>query len=72
MAIFNRELVRPTYSCRSCEQQVHDPQITNAVLPPEPVPKSGIGAGLLAHVIVSNIVDHLPLRRQESILTRHV
>jgi len=71
MAIFVRELVLPTYACRSCEYQGQDPQITKAVLPQEPIPKSGIGAGLLAHVIVSKIVDHLPLNRQESILARH-
>ncbi|HEX3147564.1 MAG TPA: IS66 family transposase [Gemmataceae bacterium] len=71
MSIFVRELVRPTYACRLCEQQGHDPQIAKAALPPEPIPKSGIGAGLLAHVIVSKIVDHLPLNRQESILARH-
>jgi transposase len=71
MAIFVRELVRPTYACRACESQGHDPQIAKAVLPPEPIPKSGIGAGLLAHVIVSKMVDHLPLHRQESMLARH-
>ena len=71
MAIFVRELVRPTYACRSCEQRGHDPQIARAVLPPEPIRKSGIGSGLLAHVIVSKMVDHLPLHRQESILARH-
>ena len=71
MAIFVRELVRPTYACRSCESQGHDPRIAKAVLPPEPIPKSGIGAGLLAHVIVSKCCDHLPLHRQESILARH-
>jgi hypothetical protein len=71
MAIFVRELVRPTYACRSCESQGHDPQIAKPALPPEPIPKSGIGAGLFAHVIVSKCVDHLPLNRQESILARH-
>ena len=71
MAIFVRELVRPTYACRSCESQGHDPQIAKAALPPEPIPKSGIGSGLLAHVIVSKCCDHLPLHRQESILARH-
>ena len=40
-------------------------------MPPEPIPKSGIGSGLLAHVIVSKMVDHLPLHRQEAILARH-
>src|SRR5213076_3118768 len=71
MAIFVRELVRPTYACRSCEQRGHDPQIARAVLPPEPIPKSGVGSGLLAHVTVSKMCDHLPLHRQESILARH-
>ncbi|QJW93767.1 IS66 family transposase [Frigoriglobus tundricola] len=71
MSLFVRELVRPTYACRSCESQGHDPQIARATLPPEPIPKSGIGSGLLAHVIVSKMVDHLPLHRQESILARH-
>lgn len=37
----------------------------------EPIPKSKVGAGPLAHVIVSKPVDHLPLHRQESILARH-
>ena len=60
----------PTPAGRA-NQQGHDPQIAKAVLPPEPIPKSGIGAGLLAHVIVSKFVDHLPLHRQESILARH-
>src|SRR5262249_36131994 len=71
MAIFVRELIRPVYACRSCESRGHDPQIAKAVLPPEPLPRSGIGAGLLAHVIVSKMCDHLPLHRQESILARH-
>ncbi len=71
MALFIRELIRPTYACRTCESQGHDPRITRAVLPPEPIPRSGIGSGLLAHVIVSKFVDHLPLHRQEAILARH-
>jgi transposase len=71
MAIFVRELVRPTYACRSCESQGLDPQIAKAPLPAEPLTKSGIGAGLLAHVIVSKFCDHLPLHRQEAILARH-
>jgi hypothetical protein len=71
MSLFVRELVRPTYARRSCESQGHDPHIARASLPPEPIPKSGIGSGLLARVIVSKMVDHLPLHRQESILARH-
>ena len=70
-SLFVQEYVRPTYVCRGCEHQGHDPQIAKAILPPEPIPKSGIGAGLLAHVIVSKMIDHLPLHRQESIFARH-
>lgn len=69
-SLFVRELVRPTYVCRCCEQAGHPPQFAKALLPPEPLPKSGIGSGLFAHVIVSKCVDHLPLNRQESILAR--
>jgi transposase len=71
MAIFVRELIRPVYACRSCESQGHDPQITKTGLPLEPIPKSNVEAGLLAHVIVSKFCDHLPLHRQEAILARH-
>jgi transposase len=71
MAIFVRELVRPTFACRSCESQGHDPRIAMASLPPEAIRRSGIGSGLLTHVIVSKMVDHLPLYRQEAILARH-
>ena len=59
------------YACRSCESEGHDPQIAKAALPPEPIPKSNVEAGLLAHVIVSKLCDHLPLNRQEAILARH-
>jgi transposase len=71
MAIFVRELIRPVYACRSCESRGHDPQIAKAVLPPEPLPKSNVEAGLLAHVTVSKFCDHLPLHRQEAILACH-
>jgi transposase len=70
-SLFVREIARATYVCRNCETNGNDPQIAKPALPPEPLPRSGVGAGLLAHVIVSKIVDHLPLHRQESILARH-
>lgn len=63
MAIFVRELVRPTYACRPCEHQGHIPQIGKSVLPPEPIPRGGIESGLLANVIVSKLVHHVPLNR---------
>ena len=71
MAIFVRELIRPVYACRAYESRGHAPGIAKTVLPPEPLPKTNVGAGLLAHVIVSKMSDHLPRHRQEAILARH-
>lgn len=70
-SLFVNEYVRPTFACRCCEAKGLDPQFAKPAAPPEPLPKSGVGAGLLAHVIVSKFIDHLPLHRQESILARH-
>ena len=70
-SIFVREIAQQTYACRCCERAACDPQIAAPAFPPEPVPRSGVGAGLLAQVIVSKYVDHLPLYRQESIFARH-
>jgi transposase len=68
--LFVRQVVRPTYACRVCERAGDDPQIVRLSLPPEPVPRGTAAAGLLAHLIVSKYVDHLPLYRQEAILGR--
>jgi transposase len=68
--LFVRVLERPTYLCRRCEQQGNDIQAVQAPLPPEPIPRSTAGAGLLAHVLVSKWFDHLPLYRLEGILAR--
>jgi transposase len=69
-SLFVRQIVRPTYACRSCERAGGDPQMIQRPLPPEPIPRGTAAAGLLAHVIVSKYVDHLPLYRQEAILGR--
>jgi len=68
--LFRRVLERPTYLCRHCEQQGHNIQAVQAPVPPEPIARGTVGAGLLAHVIVSKWFDHLPLYRLESILAR--
>jgi transposase len=68
--LFYREIVRPTYVCRSCEQQGENIQAAQAPLPPEPLPRGTVAAGLLAHVLVSKWFDHLPLYRLEGILGR--
>jgi transposase len=69
-SLFVRQVVRPSYACRVCERAGDDPQIVQPALPPEPIPRGTAAAGLLAHVIVSKYVDHLPLYRQEAILGR--
>jgi transposase len=68
--LFRRVRERPTYVCRQCEQQGNNIQAVQAPLPPEPIARSPVAAGLLAHVIVSKWVDHLPLYRLEGILAR--
>ncbi|CAJ4319737.1 hypothetical transposase [Burkholderia pseudomallei] len=45
--------------------------IVTASAQPSPLPKSNASAGLLANILVSTYVDHLPLNRQESIYRRH-
>jgi transposase len=69
-SLFIHAIERPTYVCRHCEQQGENIQAVQAPLPPAPIPRCTVGAGLLAHVIVSKWVDHLPLYRLESILAR--
>jgi transposase len=69
-ALFVRQIIRPTYACRYCERAGDNPHMAQPPLPPEPIPRGTAAAGLLAHVLVSKYVDHLPLYRQESILGR--
>jgi transposase len=69
-SLFVRQVVRPTYVCRFCERSGDDPQVVRPPLPPEPIPRGTAAAGLLAHILVSKYVDHMPLYRQESILAR--
>jgi transposase len=68
--LFVRVLERPTYLWRRYERQGDNIQAVQAPLPPEPIPRGTVGAGLLAHVLVSKWFDHLPLYRLEGILGR--
>ena len=56
--------VRKQYAC-SCGQCIR-----TAALPAQPIPKSLVSPGLLAHITVSKYQDALPLHRQEAILSR--
>lgn len=57
------ETARPKYGCRDCETGVKQQP-----LPPALIPKSMATASLLAYLIVSKYVDHLPLNRLERYL----
>ncbi len=59
------ETVRPKYACPRC----HD-GVTEAVAPPQAVERSLATEGLLAYVVVSKYLDHLPLYRLERIFDR--
>jgi transposase len=59
------ETARAKYACPSCHTGV-----VEAAAPPQAVERSLAGEGLLAHVVVSKYVDHLPLHRLERIFAR--
>lgn len=67
--LFVRRIVRPKYVVRFPNTEKSD-EMRIADLPPEAMPKSKAAPGLVADVIVSKLVDHLPLYRQEHRYTR--
>ena len=62
--VYVRRIIRPKYAVPNQEG------VTIAELPSLILPKSNVGAGLLAHICVSKFVDHLPFYRQLQILKR--
>jgi transposase len=64
--LFVIQNVYPKYACSCCKEAV-----VAAAPAPAPIPKGLPGPGLLAHVLVSKFVEHLPLYRQQDVLTRH-
>jgi len=65
--IYVRKIVRPKYIASSSDEQT---VITIADLPTLPIPKGNAGAGILAHILVSKFVDHLPFYRQVKMFKR--
>lgn len=61
---FVHRRIRPQYACRSCVT------ITAAPVPPAVIDGGMAAVGLLAWVIVSKYLDHLPLYRLEQIAAR--
>ena len=67
--------IRHKYACNACGQGCSacdgHAHIAIATKTPQPIEKGLPGPGLLAHVIVSKLGDHLPLYRLEKIFARH-
>jgi transposase len=63
--LFRRRLVRIVYA-----SPAHACPPRTAALPARVIPGGQVGPGLLAHVLLSKFVDHLPLYRQEQMLSR--
>ena len=53
-----KKIVRPKYILEESER------IVIGELPSLPIPRSNVGPGLLAHILVSKFVDHNPFHRQ--------
>jgi transposase len=64
---FVNQYVRPKYACPNCP----DNGVTTASMPPRPIGKSVAGPGLLAYILVSKYVDHLPLYRLQQMFMRY-
>lgn len=65
--LFAKKYIRPKYVCSSCPDQ----GVTTALLPSRPIEKGVAGNGLLAYLLISKYVDHLPLYRLEQIFKRY-
>ena len=57
--------LRYKYGCKACEDT-----IILAKMPPQALPKTMAGPGLLAHILVSKFDDHLPIYRQAEMWER--
>lgn len=65
--VYVRKIVRPKYIASSSDEKTI---ITIADLPTLPIPKGNAGAGILAYILVSKFVDHLPFYRLVKMLKR--
>ncbi len=60
--LYVKKIIRPKYIIEQKEK--HESTITIGELPSMPIPRGNAGPGLLAHIIISKYVDHLPFYRQ--------
>lgn len=66
-SIYVRKIIRPKYIVETNDEST---KIETALLPSLPVPKGNAGASIIAHILVSKFVDHLPYYRQSKIFKR--
>lgn len=62
-----RRIIRPKFLVNSNDEQT---EIAIASLPSLPIPKGNADAGLLAYILISKFVDHLPFYRLVKIFKR--
>jgi len=67
--VYVKKTIRPQYILPKQQGEVES-RIIIAELPSQPIPKGIAGPGLLAYILVSKFVDHLPLNRNIQILKR--
>ncbi len=65
--IYVRQIIRPKYIIESSDEST---RIEIADLPSLPIPKGNAGASMIAQILVSKFVDHLPYYRQSKIFKR--
>lgn len=66
-SIYVRQIIRPKYIIETSDEAT---RIGIAELPSLPVPKGNAGPSMIAHILVSKFVDHLPYYRQSQIFKR--
>ncbi len=65
--IYVRRIIRPKYIVESTDEAT---RIVIAELPSLPIPKGNAGPSMLAHVLGSKFIDHLPFYRQSQMYKR--
>lgn len=65
--IYVRRIVRPKYIISTDDEST---KITIAELPSLPIPKSNAGSSMVAYILTSKFVDHLPYFRVSKIIKR--
>jgi len=72
--IYVEKHIRLKYACKHCEGDERDEAgkiVVTAEMPEQILPKSIVTPELLAYILISKFLDHIPFYRMESIFLRH-